>query len=353
MQITELLRLTEWFKEYVILPGIPTQYSALHNRMNQNVNNQKQPFESEKGALIDSLLLVNLSILTLEQIKFLEQLDIKELLGQDGVENIENILFDNNLDIASATIKIGENSGKISTAKSTLNEIDTVLNKSFSIEEDDEISDDSVMMRVYFQDGASIKDLKDLKRLSSVWYDIGRGIAMAQNRTPEDFNIIGAQKGSLIIEMAVYAGLATSISTILLASLKVAERVIDLLKRVEELKSLKLENKQIAQDLKKEADKEKENGINLTLEAAIEQLGLNRQEEGDKITALEKSISKLIDFTQKGGVVDFIQPDEEQEDDEQSKDIRAEISKLSDNVQEIRRIENSIKLLESKKERKN
>mgnify|MGYP006179352477 CR=1 FL=1 len=93
------------------------------------------------------------------------------------------------------------------------------------------------MMRIYFKDASSINNLSDLKKLGSTWYDIGRGIAMTQDKSPEDFVVVGAQKGSIILELAVAARIATSVSKILLETLKVAEKVIDILKKVEELKA--------------------------------------------------------------------------------------------------------------------
>jgi uncharacterized protein YlaN (UPF0358 family) len=352
MQITELLKLTVWFEDNIVTNGIPQKYQALYNRMQQNVNSQKQPFENELKVLFDALKELNLNTLTLEQVKFLTDLEIDDLITVNAIEKIKDILHDFNLDIATATKKIQEFSQKINTAQTRLKEIRTVLEKSFSIEDESEIPEDSVLMRVYFQEGSAIKDIKDLKKLSTTWYDIGRGISMAQNRSPEDFKIIGAEKGSLIIEMAVYAGLATSVSTILLAGLKVAERVIELLKKVEELKALKLKNKQIQTDLLKEVEEEKTNGIKSILDFTIERLGLNQEQEGDKITALEKSITKLVDFTQKGGAVDFVQPeeDENEEENENNREIRDAISKLSENVQEIRSLENKIKMIEGKKD---
>ncbi len=352
MQITELLKLTVWFEENIVANGIPQKYQALFNRMQQNVNNQKQPFENELNTLFNALEEINLNSLTLEQVKFLSELEVEDLITVNAVEKIKNILHDFNLDIATATKKIQEFSQKINTAQTRLKGIRTVLEKSFSIDEESEIPADSVLMRVYFQDGSAIKDIKDLKRISATWYDIGRGISMAQNRSPEDFKVIGAEKGSLIIEMAVYAGLTTSVSTILLASLKVAERVIELLKKVEELKGLKLKNKKIEKDLLKEVEEEKANGIKSILDFTIERLGLNSEQEGDKIIALEKSITKLVDFTEKGGAVDFIQPEEDENDEENwnNNEIREAISKLGENVQEIRSIENKIKIIEGKKE---
>src|SRR5690606_23216206 len=129
---------------------------------------------------------------------------------------------------------------------SKVGKLETAITENFEIdEEEDEIPDDSVLMRVYFQNDVSIDNLTDFKKLSAMWYDIGRGIAMAQNMSPEDFNIIGAKKGSIIIEMAVAVGLATTVSKILLEALKVADRYLDILKKVQEVKGLKLANKQI------------------------------------------------------------------------------------------------------------
>ena len=351
MQITELLKLAEWFKINIVEEEVITRYTNLFNKMNQNLrvnNNQpSQPYEIEKKSLFEALKTITLNTLTLEQISFLEQLEVTQLFGTNGVQVIESILYEYNLDIASATKKISEFSNKIKSAQNTLQEIETTLTKSFSIDEEYEIPEDSIMMRVYFQDDSSINNLADFKKLGASWYEIGRGIAMAQGRSPEDFSVIGAQKGSLILEMAVLAGLATSVSTILLAGLKVAERTIEILKKVEELKTLKLGNKKIEQELEKEAKKEKEDGVQFILDTTIKEIGLKKGKDGDKIAALNKSITKLIDFTQKGGAVDFIQPDDEIDGEEENhNDVREEVLKLIDNVKEIRSIENKIKMLE-------
>ena len=74
MQITELLRLTDWFKLNIVEAKIPALYTNLFNKMNQNaraINNQpKQPFETEKQLLFEALKSVKLNSLTLEQINF-------------------------------------------------------------------------------------------------------------------------------------------------------------------------------------------------------------------------------------------------------------------------------------------
>ncbi len=167
---------------------------------------------------------------------------------------------------------------------------------------------------------------------------------MALNQTPEDFRVIGAKKGSIIIDLAVAVGVATAVSKILLEVLKVADRVLDIRKKVEEIKSLRLSNKKIELELKKEADTERDNGIKLIVEETINQLNINRENEGDKITAIEKSVKKLIEFTENGGQVDFVQNDKIIDDN-----LRQENQLLKGNIEEIRKIENKMKFIENNK----
>lgn len=184
MQITELLKLTEWFEENIAENGVPAKYVALYNKMNQNIrrntNQQLVPFEQEKENLYEAIKEINFQSLSLEQINFLNQIEITELIGKIGVQNIEQILIQNNLDIATATAKIKESSDTIAKAQATINELSTTLSKSFDIEESEEVDENKVLMRVYFQNDVAIENLTNFKKLSANWYDIGRGIAMAQ-----------------------------------------------------------------------------------------------------------------------------------------------------------------------------
>jgi len=355
MQIDELLKLCKWFDENVKKVKIPQKYQQLHQIMTQNTNarnNQPhQPFESEKEALLSSLSLLNFKVLSLEQIALLEKLEIKNFLGNAGVDIIEDTLYRNSLDIAAATNKIGEISNKLQTAVQRFDQFKTSFSGLYSIDESEILEPDQIFMRIYFQGNSAIKNVADLKRLGTAWYDIGRGIAMANGGHPQDLQVIGAQKGSVILELAVAAGIATSLSTILLAGLKVTEKVLGVLIKVEELKAMKLSNKKIAEDLIAEAEKEKTEGIKMIVEETINQIGINTKNGGDKIASLEKSVKKLIEFTENGGKVDFIQPN--QEEGEEEKNERKELIEFRNNCTEIRTIENKIKFIEHQKNKNN
>ncbi len=94
---------------------------------------------------------------------------------------IDNVLFESNIDIASAAEKIASFQERLNAAVVNIKELEDALTDNFSLEETDEIPDETVLMRVYFQQDVSINNLTDFKRLSAMWYDIGRGIAMAQD----------------------------------------------------------------------------------------------------------------------------------------------------------------------------
>lgn len=352
MQVFELLKLIDWFKSNIIDEGIITKYSKFSEKLTHNSNsgnNQpKQAYKAERQVLIEALEKINFNTLSIEQIDYLKKLSIAELFGEHGKRKIEQVLFENNLDIATAAKEISEYSKKLSQAQLTMNKINDALSQSFSIHENNEIPDDSILMRIYFQQESSISNMADFKKIGANWYDISRGIAMAIDKTPEDFIIIGASKGSIILDLLVATGIATTISKILLEGLKVADRTLDILKKSEEIKALKLNNRKIEEELKEEAKIAKDEGINIILIETVNQIGLT-DGQGDIKNALEASITKLVEFTQNGGQVDFVQPEPKTDGVDVTSEIksidRVEMDKLRENIAEIRKLESKIKLL--------
>jgi len=344
MNVSELFNLTNWITQEIEVVQVQQKYQKLQTiiQLHAQPNQQRQPFETQKDDLIQTLKSVPLDQLTKDQLAFLEQLGISDAIGEEGIDIIEDILYRNVIDVATSAKKFAEITNKIKQGLSKSNQIKAGLTG--CIFEEEYESKGEILMRVSFTGHASMGNVKDFKSWGSIWYDIGRGIAMVHNASPEDIKIVGATKGSIIIELAVIASIATTTSVIILAALKVAEKVLDIRKKAEELRGLKLKNDKLAIDLEKEAENEKEYGIEQITGEISKQLKIKENGEGDKIKALDTAVKNLVNFIEKGGIVDFVVP--ECEEDEEENDSNAELRVA---FQEIRQLEKKIERLEYKK----
>jgi len=74
------------------------------------------------------------------------------------------------------------------------------------------------------------------------------------------------------------------------------------------------------------------------------QLELDGSSEGDKVKALDTAVKNLVNFIEKGGIVDFIVPEEvETEEGEEDKNSELRVA-----FQEIRQLEKKLELIEHK-----
>ncbi|RMH19505.1 MAG: hypothetical protein D6698_05635 [Gammaproteobacteria bacterium] len=346
MTLNELYRLTIWIESEISEKQILQLYQGLHAILNQNAqpNRPKQPFEQEKNNLIDVLGHVPINQLSHEQLAMLERFGIAQYIGQEGITYIEDVLFKHAIDIATAATKVGQAVQSISEGINKANQIRAGLE---GCVEDEEPESGQIIMRVHFSGRASMENIKSFKEWGNVWFDIGRGIAMATGSAPEEIKIISAGKGSIIVDLAVVYGVAEVASKVVTKGLEIAERVLKLRAEVENIRHLKLKNKQIVKELEQEVEQEKEAGVQQAIEAMVKELQLNKDNQGDKKEALSKAITKLIDFIDKGGDVDFVLPDEADVESEGGKDkSNKKLPALRKNVEQIRKLEHSIKALE-------
>lgn len=338
MNVTELYELTEWIRQEVVAAEIPNKYQQLLQVLQQHAQNQRQtPFEDQKESLIDVLGKVSIDQLSKEQQSFLGNLGIAGIVGEKGISKVEDILYKNVIDIATSAAKLDGMLKMLNQGIGKSNKIFSGLDGCIDYEEYE--NSDEILMRVTFTGNAGMNNVKDLKSWGTTWYDISRGVAMAHGEPPEAVHVVGATKGSIIIELATVATIAGTVSGIILSALKVAEKVVDIRKKAEELRGLKLQNEKLAEIVEEEADSEKQHGIeqisvNISAELKIES-------DGEKVNALTKSVKNLVDFVEKGGVVDFVAPEDEGENEDKHAELRL-------SFEEIRRLEKRLNLLEHK-----
>ncbi len=250
MDISELIQLTHWIDREIKGEQIPERYENLKQVLQANgrPNQPKQPFESQRDDLLAALPKVPLEVLNNQQLAFLRKIGIGNNVGVEAVSQVEDVLFRNAIDVATAAQKLGEITEQIAEGIAKSDAIQNALADSIEDELVPEL-DGKVLVRVAFTHEASISNVVDLKTWSNIWHDIGRGIAMIHDAPPEEIQVIGASRGSVVLDLAVAYGIAATISKIILEALKVTEKVLDIRKKAEEIRALKLGNAKIAKEL--------------------------------------------------------------------------------------------------------
>ena len=127
------------------------------------------------------------------------------------------------------------------------------------------------------------------------------------------------------------------------------EKVADIQKKALEIKALKLSNSKIVKELEEEASKQRDTGIQqIADKLAARKKGID---QGDKIEAFRRAVTKLVNFVERGGDVDCVLPLEEATgDNPEEKPEPKEIKQLRTTFKEIRQLEFQLKQLEDRKE---
>ena len=342
MNISELLRLADWIDQEIHKNGLLTKYQALHATMNRNnqQNQAKVSFETEQKELLAALDSMVLTELSRDQLNFLSQIGIRNDVGKLGVHDLEDLLYKNVIDLATSAKVVNEKYQRLANSKKRVDAVRFAL-EGIDLHESELEEEGEVLFRVYFQGDASISNVADLKKWSGIWYDIGRGVAMFHHESPQDVRVVGADTGSIVIELGVIAAMALTIGKIIKQGLDIAEQTNRIRIQSETIQSMKLSNKKIASDLNKEADKVKAEGAQTITASVSADASLEQNAQGDVEKALSGAIVKLLDFLDRGGRVDIVIRKDDMDPDD------ADLQALDEQVNEIRRLEATQRRIES------
>ena len=352
MQVEELYDVTSWVKAEIEKKQVINYYQAVSNILQQNIHSSpKQPFEQQRDALFEVLRNIDLGRLNNVQAEFLRRIGIAGAVGEEAIARLEDILFRNSLDPATAAQKFQEILSTLANAVQWSNDMRERLNQYFDFSPPS-IGNDDYLLRVTFTRDAHLENVEDFKKWGEIWFDIGRGIAMAHNLTPQDVRIVGASRGSIVVVMATVYVLAKTVAKILEAALQVADKCYEIRRKAEEIRGLKLKNDAVAAQLEEEARTEKSSMVEAITADIRVTLNLGNA-DGDKANAIAKSVRNLVEFIDRGGELDCIAPDsaesEPPEEAEQLvKDRYAQSKQLRDAFNEIRRLEHKVRRIEDR-----
>ncbi len=367
MDINELFKLSQWVEKEIAAPKIPKSYRALVEKIRNmaQANQAKQPFDPEKENLIAKLRAVPLHQLTNEQRLYLEKFDFLPYVGEAGVQYIDVVLKDNTHDLVTIGDKLNKAADQINSGVGRFSTVQQALTD-FA---DREIVPDAgkALIRVTFTKEAAIHNIGNLEKWSEKWSLIIRGFTMAHGQTPEDVKIVGVSNGSVIIDFMAVLQVAGSLTGVLVGLVTLAEKILTLKKNAKDMRTSDVAKKEeIATLLDQSAEAEKEAGVkkiinniniqNLTINTTINNntpatpTTPQTVTDGDKVIALERAVTTLLDFVVKGGEVDVIPPEKPSSEDNVSEALQKEFAQLKSGAEELRKIESKQKLLEFRKD---
>lgn len=354
MQVSELFYLVDWVQTHVAKAGILKRYNALIAPLQSNLqaNQQAQPFAEQKEELLRVLRLVPLDSLSSQQKDVLRQIGILQNIGEEGAALIEDVLFRNALDVANAHKQISHAQSELNRGIKWSQEAEVLLKSITPHSVDKEIEDDEVIIRARFADKAAISSVVDLKKWSNTWWEIARGVAMLSKLPPESVRVVGASNGSIILSLATVFGVAKIIALVEREILTFIERVIGIQIKIEELKALKLSNESIIVGLKEEIETSREEKVKQITTLVVKELHIHETADGELLTNFSKAVKGLLEFQEKGGQLDFVVPENEDDANGEPGETGSEADRNGElrlsKSQELQQIVSALRVIEDR-----
>lgn len=136
------------------------------------------------------------------QLDLLDKSGIKPLLIDD--DSVIQKFSEDPMEVSEAQLLEIHNkySNFIKGCRQVLTGLPSVLDAKYL--EEFNVPDDKAVLRLRFTNQAEIKNVVNLNDWSKTWHTIARGFTMAVKKSPEDFEIINTDKGSVIIDLLLH-----------------------------------------------------------------------------------------------------------------------------------------------------
>lgn len=285
-------------------------------------NQRSTPTTELKQKLFEALRTFDTLDLTYSERRLFTTLGYWQFVGQSAVEKIDQILYDENFDPAGVSTAIEALNTEFKSFASDVKSLEKSMSKIPDLDHAD-LRDGEDLLEITFLDGTSVDNVVDFQKWIDNWSMIIRNFSMLHGEAPESARVVFVQKSSpMIMDVAAITAVVLAIGKAAEYVLSRIEQYLRIQKQVEEIKKLKLGNKNIESDLTKEADKfAKKSADEITKKIVAE---ANVDVDGEVTNNLKLGINNLFVFIDNGGRVDCptADPDEDEELHQMFLDIR-------------------------------
>lgn len=309
MRVSELKNAMQFALAAVKDRNTVTALDALIGVIRQNAKvqpgQQQKPITEQKKAALMAIEGVSLSGLTINERDILSTLIKPERFGQTGVAHINEIFAEHNLDPMGAVNALDGIKKEFSTLVESAERTLGVLQPLATEDMDKDIEKGRAAIQITFKQKVAVENITNLKDQTEEWWHVVRGVSLLTNTAVEDNRILTVQKASpLIVELSSVYVAVRVVGLIVDKVLTAVDRYLDLKKKVEEVRHLNLQNKQIERDLDKEAENFRETIVEDIKTKVIEEIAPDKKTNGEIQKAMEITVKNVFAFLDKGGTVD-------------------------------------------------
>ena len=332
----------EFVSKTVIEPGVPSRFKQLIDVLQQNARmqpgQQPQAITQQKADLIAAIKAIQPQQLTLNERRLLTTFIDTGVMGDPGVESINRVFADHNLDPMGAVNAFTKLKEKYDLLISAASETLKVLKPIDVAVVETDIEEGRAVLQITFKDRASIANVTDWHDLSEDWYHIIRSFGLLTDTTTEQAKVLSFQQGSVIAEIAGAYLVVKAVGSAAEKILTVIERLLELRKSIQKIKQLDLTNKQIEKDLEKEESASKENKVSQIAQQVISEINSAKAADGEVGNAVKMAVERLFVFLDKGGTVDcrLRLMKQEPEPAKQVREVYGKIRTLETRIEELK-----------------
>jgi len=342
MDVSEVIGLADWMQEHV-RPAMPV-YEDLVAAMEQNANNgSKVPLREHLESVHKVLVDMPVSQLSYQQTDLLDSMEVTGLIGPRGWQFVERTVKEGNYDPASAATDLRKAKQHFEQSLRQFSQAHEVLTGAGIAAIPQHPSPDTAIVRVRFKGAVAIENVVQLKKWSSEWYDIARGLAVAAGERPEDVEVKGATTGSLILVLGTSLMVAKIIALIMKQVASTVKSSMEIAHTLQDWKMRKVADAEVERVLTARRKSVEASGVQVALDTVKNEIG--QQVSGDTENALKKSIEKMFSFSAKGGEVDLLPPPVPEDGEGFDEATVEAISAITDNIEEMRTLKAATQLL--------
>ncbi|HGF7194338.1 hypothetical protein [Vibrio cholerae] len=352
MLFSEMISLSKWLNDKESLFNPIQKLAALQSILNGNIaarnpNNRQvtqiQPFTEEKNLALDAIKSLSLFELSKDQIACLSLHNADQFMGIDAYNYLESVFKNEVHDLAYLASEVKKAHTALTQAKTAINAVAQSMTPYAKLIEEAQYLEDKARFSIIFKEGVQINSLKDLETKSKEWNAIIHSIGVSLGVRPNEFKVLGARNGSLVIDLYMCAAAIVPIGFILSRSLSIIESFAMSMKRLKAIYELEIDDpaiKEIDEDIKAISEKyfshKKLVSAKKIASQILDETECPPEKRPEAESNLESAIKKILNHLRKGGDLDAFVPTEHNTNEEEQSHDQDSQHKANELIQEFR-----------------